>query len=148
MGFNSRARGRARHPDLWQADALMGFNSRARGRARRCFDLNSLGQHSFNSRARGRARPPVGRIAFALSLQFQLTRPWEGATPLERSGISDECFNSRARGRARPFSTLRTFIFVWFQLTRPWEGATIWRSTRRLLIWVSTHAPVGGRDIK
>ncbi len=57
--------------------------------------------------------------------QFQLTRPWEGATePLSLTMYGSRCFNSRARGRARPVRPGRVGI----------DNV------------VSTHAPVGGRD--
>ncbi len=60
------------------------------------------------------------------AFEFQLTRPWEGATfPVPDRSNPCMCFNSRARGRARPCPQVQEWWDSEFQLTRPWEGATV-----------------------
>ncbi len=57
--------------------------------------------HSFNPRPRGRGRPTINDHN-SLTLMFQSTPPWEGATQPLWSGLRfDPCFNPRPRGRGR-----------------------------------------------
>ncbi len=145
---NSRARGRARLQAFKISPGFKSFNSRARGRARR-FVPRTCGWPSqcFNSRARGRARH-IGAGVSNAPEEFQLTRPWEGATPYYKRlwRVLKVSTHAPVGGRdpciGHPIQPMRVF-----QLTRPWEGATRTLIVRIILHnVVSTHAPVGGRD--
>ncbi len=80
----------------------------------------------FNSRARGRARPRK-RSQYRVNVrEFQLTRPWEGATlfPERACGLHSVSTHAPVGGRDEyPDGT--ALDSAKFQLTRPWEGATL-----------------------
>ena len=74
--------------------------------------------------------PLAGRDNYATgmtanSIRFQPTRPLRGATPRPRHGCAGSML---------------------FQPTRPLRGATIQRLHSQRAIYISTHAPLAGRD--
>ena len=100
---------------------------------------------------------------------FQPTRPLRGATRtlrtdpraggisthaplagrdlyLAASRVTDADFNPRAPCGARLLWSGRCFYFKLFQPTRPLRGATFKLSLESLIVPISTHAPLAGRD--
>ena len=79
--------------------------------------------------------------------KFQPTRPLRGATqPACRSARSGQNFNPRAPCGARPIEKADDMIQYEFQPTRPLRGATAFRGKTDREVWISTHAPLAGRD--
>ena len=124
----------------------------------------------FNPRAPCGARHSRHRC-FVITTSFQPTRPLRGATLTDQGKQRCEnnfnprapCgarpnlfikvhslrnFNPRAPCGARPLPMISFLPFLTFQPTRPLRGATSRGFIHLVLIHISTHAPLAGRDCK
>ena len=78
---------------------------------------------------------------------FQPTRPLRGATHSGRGhGRTPQDFNPRAPCGARPQVAINRVFNFTFQPTRPLRGATADDVDELILLGISTHAPLAGRD--
>ena len=82
--------------------------------------------------------------------QISIHAPLAGRDGVADPAIfNDQDFNPRAPCGARPGLCFLSAAGMQFQSTRPLRGATILRLVRRrLIIRISIHAPLAGRDLR
>ena len=145
--FNPRAPCGARLRRSRFAGTSGHFNPRAPCGARPSVASVASRLFHFNPRAPCGARPPVASTA-STALIFQPTRPLRGATPqCLPDAVFPQYFNPRAPCGARRYLILLHGLPVTFQPTRPLRGATVAVDRSRMVLVISTHAPLAGRDI-
>ena len=103
-------------------------------------------QQDFNPRAPRGARPATGKSSSPRIL-FQSTRPSRGATSSLCGGyVQSSYFNPRAPRGARRTSIWISGCGGRFQSTRPSRGATTQKPLSIVVLRISIHAPLAGRD--